>query len=139
MKIKSIMISPTMLTMDSSWTVSEVLKCFRSMNQEYISITDRGRFIGLITKDRVVEYIEKASLNTNDLSKIPASAVIGFDTTFCCPENHLIDIFKVMSDKGLNYIAVKSMESIVGVVSFSLLSAVVRHYIWDSEAITDKP
>ena len=124
-KLKSLLLSHSTISIDSSWTLKEVKSFFENMDVSYLSIISAEQFAGIISKDEFLDYIKKYQLSERELCTTSAIAALSARNDFCESEENIDRAWSFMNEKGLKYVGVKSYDKVVGVVSYSALAAVV--------------
>lgn len=127
MQIRSIMTRPGSMTLDSSWSLFEVLKFLKNATVSYILVSKNGLFEGILSKKQIFQHIEDQKLAKSEMSKIPIIDLIKKDVAIWCkPDDAIEQVLTSMKGRCLDFLPVRYMGYVVGIVSKEHLTVVSK-------------
>lgn len=136
MKVKSVMNSHSVISIDCSWTLMETERFFTNMRTDYLSINNDGEFIGLLSRDRFTSFVRDHELSKNEMSQLSVRVAMEAAYDFCDMDVSVRKALAVMKKQGLNYLAVRSLDKVVGVISFTSISTAVAYMEDDGSEVS---
>ena len=125
MIVRSVMVSHSTITIDSTWTLAEISRFFENMETDYLTIVKDEQFIGILSREHFYRYLDDSDLSHDRMSSTSVLEATERSPFYCEPEHDVRDALTIMQERGLGYLMVKSFGKIVGVVSFTSVAAAV--------------
>lgn len=125
MKVKSLLVNHSATVIDSSWTLAEVENFFRRIADNYLEIRSAQQFVGIIARGEFQKFLEYRDYSLKDKERTSVVAALPSVCGFCDPDESVDCAWNTMTTKGLTYLGVKSLDRVVGVVSYQSVASVI--------------
>lgn len=113
------------ITIDGTWTLVDVSRFFTGMCAQYLSIESEGRFVGILARDSYFSFLAEKKPSSDVLSRTSVVSILRGQSLYCSPDQGIHEVFSLMKERGLKFLAVKCIGKVVGVISYSAISAVI--------------